>query len=59
MLRRRLIDDASAKYFVGQETSPIENPKYAICASIWLSKTKSSEFSFSGNVSSTVRENAR
>ena len=48
-LRRKLIDDASSKYFVGQETSPMRKPKCTHWASIWLSKTKSSEFSSSGS----------
>ena len=43
--RRKLIEEASAKYFVGQEISPIRKPKATAWASIWLSKTKSSEFS--------------
>src|ERR1039457_2060766 len=43
MLRRRLMEDASAKYFVGQLTSAMVNPCQRICASIWLSNTKSSE----------------
>ena len=47
-LRRKLMEDASGKYFVGQLTSPIVNPCQRICASIWLSKTKSSEFPASG-----------
>ena len=57
--RRKLIDDASGKYFVGHETSPILNPKYAHCASIWLSKTKSSEFSSKGSLVRTSRLKAR
>ena len=43
MLRERLIDEASGKCLVGQLTSAIVNPCHRICASIWLSKTKSSE----------------
>src|ERR1017187_3544261 len=43
-LRWKLMDDASLKYFVGQLTSPMVKPCHKICASIWLSKTKSSEF---------------
>src|SRR5208282_2931355 len=58
-LRRKLIDEASSKYFVGHETSPIRKPKRTHCASIWLSKTKSSEFSASGNSVSTLRLKAR
>ena len=49
-LRRKLMDEASSKYFVGQETSPMRKPKCTHCASIWLSKTKSSEFSSSGKL---------
>jgi len=33
-LRLKLIDDASAKYFVGQLTSPIVKPCHKTCASI-------------------------
>src|SRR4051812_11454839 len=58
-LRRKLIDDASLKYLVGQLTSPIVNPCHRICASIWLSKTKSSEFFDRSSVSRTLREKAR
>src|ERR1700722_18832036 len=58
-LRRKLIDDASLKYLVGQETSPMRKPNITACAIIWLSKTKSSEFSSSGRVSSNWREKAR
>ena len=54
-----MIDDASGKYFVGQLISPIRKPNAAAWASIWLSKTKSSEFSSSGSVSSTFRLKAR
>ncbi len=59
MLRRKLIDDASGKYFAGHEISPIRNPKNIAWASISLSNTKSSEFSVSGSVASTLLENAR
>ncbi len=38
------MDEASSKYFVGQDTSPMRKPKCTHWASIWLSKTKSSEF---------------
>ena len=58
-LRLKLIEDASSKYFVGQEISPILKPNITACAIIWLSKTKSSEFSSSGSVSSSSREKAR
>ena len=34
-------------------------PSQRICASIWLSNTKSSEFPFNGTRSSKARENAR
>ena len=49
--RIKLIDEASLKYFVGQEISPILNLLYKISASIWLSKIKSSLQSSSGRVS--------
>src|ERR1700678_1452907 len=58
-LRRKLIEEASAKYFVGHDTSPIRKPKCTHCASIWLSNTKSGEFSISGSVVSTWLLNAR
>src|SRR5271169_1291809 len=58
-LRRKLIEDASLKYLVGQLTSPIVKPCHKICASIWLSKTKSSEFRDRSIFSRTSRENAR
>src|SRR6478735_5705142 len=58
-LRRKLIDEASSKYFVGQETSPIRKPKCTHCASIWLSKTKSSEFSSRGSSVRTLLLKAR
>src|SRR5690348_13588141 len=59
MLRGRLIDDASANYFVGQLTSATVYPSHTTSASTWLSNTKSSEFSASGSFSSSARENAR
>ena len=43
-LLRKLIDEASGMYFAGQVISPMGRPNQIICASIWLSKTKSSEF---------------
>src|SRR5882757_5494189 len=43
-LRWKLMEEASLKYFVGQLTSPMVKPCQKICASIWLSNTKSSEF---------------
>ncbi len=58
-LRRKLMGDASSKYLAGQEISPILKPNITACAIIWLSKTKSSEFSSSGSVSSSFHENAR
>jgi hypothetical protein len=58
-LRRKLIEEASAKYFVGQLTSPMVNPCQTICASIWLSNTKSSELALKSSFSSIWRENAR
>ena len=60
-LRRKLMEDASLKYFVGQLTSPIVNPCHKICAIIWLSKTKSSEFKarFGSSFFSNPREKAR
>jgi hypothetical protein len=57
-LRVKLIENASSKYLVGQEISPILNPNMTACAIIWLSKIKSSEFSSNGSVSSRLRENA-
>jgi len=53
------MEEASLKYFVGQLTSPTLKPRQRISASVWLSKTKSSEFANSGSASSTSRENAR
>ena len=58
-LRRKLIDEASSKYFVGQLTSAIVYPSQRISASIWLSNTKSSEFASIGTFSSSSREKAR
>src|SRR2546430_17740853 len=52
-LRRKLMDEASSKYLVGHDTSPMRNPKCTHCARIWLSKTKSSEFSNRGRCSTT------
>ena len=49
----KLIEEASSKYFAGHETSPTLNPKYIVCKSISLSKTKSSEFSIRGIFSRT------
>src|SRR4051812_35763216 len=59
MLRCRLIEEASAKYLVGQLTSAIVKPCQKICANIWLSKTKSSELSVREIRSRTSREKAR
>src|ERR1019366_2462590 len=56
---RRLIEDASGKYFVGQLTSAMVKPCQKICASISLSKTKSSEFFPQSSVSRISREKAR
>ncbi len=50
------MEDASVKYRVGQVSSPISNPNQSVWARNWLSKTKSSEFSSSGSVSSSFRE---
>src|ERR1039458_9604328 len=58
-LRRKLIEDASGKYFVGQLTSAIVKPCQKICASISLSKTKSSEFFDRSSFSRSSREKAR
>ncbi len=58
-LRLKLIEEASSKYFVGQEISPMLKLNITAWAIIWLSKTKSSEFSSSGSVSSSSREKAR
>src|SRR5438093_5932337 len=58
-LRQKLIDDASEKYRVGQLTSPIPCPNQRICASIWLSNTKSSELASTGSCSRRSREKAR
>src|SRR5581483_690586 len=58
-LLRKLMEDASSKYFVGQDTSPMRNPKKTHWASIWLSNTKSSEFSSSGRSVRTRRLKAR
>src|SRR5216684_2551117 len=58
-LRLKLIEDASAKYFVGHDTSPMRKRKCTHCVSIWLSKTKSSEFSSSGSSCNTRRLKAR
>jgi hypothetical protein len=44
MDRLKLMEDASLKYFVGQVISAISKPALQIWATIWLSKTKSSEF---------------
>src|SRR5436190_14615704 len=59
MLRRRLIEEASAKYLVGQLTSAIVNPYQKIWANIWLSKTKSSELSARWSFWRMSREKAR
>lgn len=40
MLFLKLIEEASAKYLVGQVISAISKPALKIWASIWLSKTK-------------------
>src|SRR5580698_11331496 len=58
-LRRKLMEEASSKYLVGHDTSPMRKPNFTHCASIWLSKTKSGEFSSSGNVVSTLLLKAR
>ena len=58
-LRLKLMEDASSKYFVGQEISPIPNPNMTASAIIWLSNTKSSEFSTEGSVCKRSREKAR
>src|ERR1017187_10886117 len=58
-LRLKLMDEASLKYFVGQEISPMRKPNMTAWAIIWLSKTKSSEFSRLGGDSSSYREKAR
>src|ERR1035441_990724 len=58
-LRLKLMEEASWKYLVGQEISPMLKLNITACAIIWLSKTKSSEFSSSGRVSSNSREKAR
>src|SRR6185503_13710427 len=55
-LRRKLIEDPSWKYFVGQVTSAMTYPSQWIWASTWLSNTKSSEFASSGSRSSSSRE---
>ncbi len=57
--RRKLMLEASAKYLVGQEISPIWKPNQAACAIIWLSNTKSSEQASNGSFSSTERSQAR
>ncbi len=49
-LRLKLMEEASSKYLVGQEISPMLKPNMTAWAIIWLSKTKSSEFSSSGSV---------
>ena len=40
--RIKFIDEASGKYFVGQEISPILNPLNKMSDNIWLSNIKSS-----------------
>src|SRR5215469_16723763 len=59
MLRRRLIDDDSASYRVGQETSPIRAPARTAWAMMWLSNTKSSELRSNGKDASSSLLNAR
>src|ERR1041384_2369939 len=59
MLRVRLIDEASMKYFVGQVTSAIVCPNQRTWASIWLSKTKSFEFASRGSCWRSFLEKAR
>ena len=44
MLREKLIDDDSLKYFVGHDISAMLYPLLAIWASISLSNTKSVEY---------------
>src|SRR5207248_1734751 len=58
-LRRKLIDDAPGMYRAVHVTSAIAEPRAMICARIWLSKTKSSEFPDSGSRSNNWREKAR
>src|SRR5580700_3989456 len=58
-LRQKLMEEDSSRYLVGQETSPMLKPKNTHWTSIWLSKTKSSEFSSKGSSVSTLRLNAR
>src|SRR5690554_540933 len=55
----KLMDEASVKYFVGQVISAISYPLWKIWASIWLSKTKSSEFLLKSISNNTFLENAR
>ena len=43
ILLEKPMEEASGKYFAGQEISPIAKPLKITCASSWLSKTKLSE----------------
>ena len=58
-LSEKLMEDASGKYLVGQDTSPMRKPKWMACTSISLSKTKSSEQTRNGSRSSKARFQAR
>jgi hypothetical protein len=49
------MEEASGKYFVGQEISPMWAPYITACASSWLSKTKSSELRSIGRAVSSCR----
>ena len=49
------MEDASGKYLVGQEISPIFALSSSACAISWLSKTKLFEFCSSGRASRSSR----